>query len=69
MVPKKNTAKDLWQPRRRIEVTYKRSLRQIVKKMNKIIRELRTADEITRALKNLLKVLNLKSMLKAVQRR
>lgn len=51
MVPRKNTAKDLWQPRRRIEVTCKRSLRQIVKRMNKIIRGLRTADEITRALK------------------
>ena len=51
MVPRKNTAKDLWQPRRRIEVTYKRSLRQIVKRMNKIIRGLRTTDEITRALK------------------
>ena len=51
MVPRKNTAKDLWQPRRRIEVTYKRSLRQIVKQMNKVIRGLRTADEITRALK------------------
>lgn len=51
MVPRKNTAKDLWQPRRRIEVTYKRSLRQIVKRMNKVIRGLRTTDEITRALK------------------
>lgn len=51
MVPRKNTAKDLWQPRRKIEVTYKRSLRQIVKRMNKVIRGLRTADEITRALK------------------
>ena len=51
MVPRKNTAKDLWQPRRRIEVTYKRSLRQIVKRMNKIIIGLRAADEIAIALK------------------
>lgn len=51
MIPKKNTAKDLWQPRRRIEVTYKRSLRQIVKRMNRIIKGLNTTYEITRALK------------------
>lgn len=51
MVPRKNTAKDLWKPRRKIEVTYKRSLRQIVKKMNSILKGLNTVDEMIRALK------------------
>ena len=51
MVPRKNTAKELWQPRRRIEVTYKRSLRQIVKKMNSLLIGLSTTSDIVRTLK------------------
>lgn len=53
MVPRKNTAKDLWQPRRRIEVTYKRSLRQIVKKMNQVLKGVHSISEIIRVLKKL----------------
>ena len=51
MVPRKNTAKDLWQPRRRIEVTYRRSLRQIVKKMSNLLVGLTTTTDIVKALK------------------
>ncbi|WP_321833861.1 phage head morphogenesis protein [Clostridium butyricum] len=51
MIPIKNTAKDLWQPKRRIEVTYKRSLRQIVKKMNKELKGLSSTSEIIKVLR------------------
>ena len=51
MIPRKNTAKDLWQPKRRIEVTYKRSLRQIVKKMNKALKNASTTAQIIKTLR------------------
>ncbi|WP_297428684.1 phage minor head protein [Clostridium sp.] len=35
MIPKKDTAKDLWQPKRRIELTYQRSLRALMRKLEK----------------------------------
>lgn len=51
MIPKKNTAKDLWQPRMKIEMSYKRSLKQIVKKISKLLVGLNTTSEIVRELK------------------
>lgn len=53
MIPRKNTAKDLWKPKRRIEVTYKRALNQIVKKVKNKIKELKTIDEIINELKKI----------------
>lgn len=35
MIPKKDTAKDLWRPKRRIEVMYKSSLRKMIKQLEK----------------------------------
>lgn len=47
----KNTAKDLWQPKRRIEERYKRSLKQLAKKINKRLLGFTTSYEILRELK------------------
>jgi SPP1 gp7 family putative phage head morphogenesis protein len=52
MIPKKNTAKDLWEPKRRIELTYKRSLRVIMRKLE---RELKGKNDLTSILKTLKK--------------
>ena len=53
MIPRKNTAKDLWKPKRRIEVRYRKALKQVLKKMNITIKDLNTEYEITKALKKL----------------
>ncbi len=53
MIPKKNTIKDLWKPRRRIELTYKRSLKQLIKKINKSLIGLDSPTEIVRELKKI----------------
>lgn len=37
MIPKKYTAKDLWMPKRRIEIKYKNALKNLMKKMNKVL--------------------------------
>ncbi|MCW6079039.1 phage minor head protein [Clostridium sporogenes] len=48
---KKNTAKDLWKPKRRIEVMYKRRLKQLVKKLQRRLKELKTTEEFIKELR------------------
>lgn len=47
MVARKNTAKDLWQPKRRIELMYKRRLKQLIKRIGKSLVGLTTHEVIT----------------------
>ncbi|RXI46079.1 phage head morphogenesis protein [Clostridium tetani] len=51
MIPRKNTAKDLWKPKKRIEVMYKRRLKQLANKMKNRLKELTTTAEIINELK------------------
>lgn len=51
MIPRKNTAKDLWKPKRRIEVMYKRRLKQLVKKLQRRLKELKTTEEFIKELR------------------
>lgn len=51
MIPKKNTAKDLWKPRRRIEFNYRKALKEIVRKMNSLLVGVNSASEIVKILK------------------
>ena len=51
MIPRKNTAKDLWQPKRRIEVMYKRALRQITKTLEKKLMGLTDLRTILKTIK------------------
>jgi hypothetical protein len=53
MVPRKNRAKDLWQPKRRIELMYKHRLKQLIKRIGKSLIGLTTANEIIRELKKI----------------
>ncbi|MCW6085527.1 MULTISPECIES: phage head morphogenesis protein [Clostridium] len=50
---KKNTAKDLWKPKRRIEVMYKRRLKQLVKKLQRRLKELKTTEEFIKELRKI----------------
>lgn len=51
MIPKKNTAKDLWQPKRKIEANYKKSLKRIIKKLTKALAGSSTTTEIINTLR------------------
>ncbi|HID0769562.1 TPA: phage minor head protein [Clostridium botulinum] len=53
MIPKKNTAKDLWKPKRRIEIMYKRRLKQLVKKLQRKIKGLKTTEEFIKELRKI----------------
>ncbi|NFK78990.1 phage head morphogenesis protein [Clostridium botulinum] len=53
MIPRKNTAKDLWKPKRRIEIMYKRRLKQLVKKLQRKIRGLKTTEELIKELRKI----------------
>ena len=55
MIPKKNTAKDLWEPKRRIEVMYKKALRQITKELEKKLAGLTDLKSILRTIKKFTK--------------
>jgi SPP1 gp7 family putative phage head morphogenesis protein len=51
MIPKKNTAKDLWEPKRRIEINYQRNMRKIMKQLEKKLKGLNSLSSILRVLK------------------
>lgn len=51
MIPKKDTAKDLWKPKRRIELLYQRNLRRIMKRLEKELKQAKDLPEILRILK------------------
>jgi SPP1 gp7 family putative phage head morphogenesis protein len=51
MIPRKNTAKDLWKPKRRIELLYKKSVRQIMRKLEKKLNGLTSIRDILKAIK------------------
>lgn len=51
MMPRKHTAKDLWMPKRRIEIKYKSALKKLMDKMYKHIKDCKTTAEIVRKLK------------------
>lgn len=51
MIPIKNTAKDLWMPKRRIEVRYKNSLKRLMARMNKFLVGNTSTRQIVRQLK------------------
>lgn len=53
MVPTKNTAKDLWKPKRKIEEKYKRALKQLARSINKKLIGFTTSYEIVRELKRI----------------
>ncbi len=55
MIPKKDTAKDLWMPKRRIELTYQRSLRILMRKLEKELKSKDDLADILRALKKHMK--------------
>lgn len=51
MIPKKNTAKDLWRPKRRIEIMYARLLKQANRELLKRISNLNNPRDILREIK------------------
>lgn len=51
MIPKKDTAKDLWKPKRRIELLYQRNLRRIMKTLQKELKKANDLSEIVKILK------------------
>jgi SPP1 gp7 family putative phage head morphogenesis protein len=55
MIPKKNTAKDLWAPKRKIEVMYKKALRQITKDLEEKLTGLTDLKSILRTIKKFVK--------------
>jgi SPP1 gp7 family putative phage head morphogenesis protein len=55
MISKKHNAKELWMPKRRIELTYQRNLRTIMKKLEK---ELKNKNDLISILRTLRKFMN-----------
>jgi SPP1 gp7 family putative phage head morphogenesis protein len=55
MIPKKNTAKDLLEPKRRIELTYQRSLRRLMRKLERELKGATNPNSIVRILKKFTK--------------
>lgn len=51
MVLRKNTAKDLWKPKRRIEVLYKKSLKQLMRRLEKKLLGLTSIRDILNTIK------------------
>lgn len=51
MIPRKHTAKDLWKPKRRIELLYQRSLRKIMKTLENKLNGITSLAEILIILK------------------
>lgn len=51
MIPKKDTAKDLWKPKRRIELLYQRRLRQLMRKLEMKFKKATGLEDILKMLK------------------
>lgn len=69
MIPKKNTARDLWKPKRRIELLYQRSLRKMMKSLENKLKSLTKLEDILRTLKNFTKTKEFQQHAEAVARK
>lgn len=69
MIPKKDTAKDLWKPKRRIELLYQRRLRKLMRELEKKLKKVTGLSNILNTLREFAKSKEFKQYAEATARK